>query len=364
MKSVVKVSQSSVVDDAIAEATSGISTADGIIFMSDYGRLEQFSAKLSQIYPDIDIIGTAGTVYFGNTIDDKNILIVTAITGDASLSGGVLEDVAKMPLRHMYRLSDSVKKVDPGDDDTVCIEFCTSNEEVLVSSLNVILDPEGIGLAGGTVYGAPDGKPSLVSYNGKVYDDACAYMIIKNKSGKAYVIRENIYDKGDGPEHTATKVNLANKELIELDNRPAADVYMEETGVSKGEIVDNVMKAPFGRVIDNDIYVSSMNGVTASGSITNYKRINQSDSLCILKLLDYREINQDTRDEIRGLVARPSLIFSINCIYRYLLFQDERYLDEFLSDMSNVAPFVGYIGGGEQYNRQHVNQTMVCAVFA
>jgi hypothetical protein len=364
MKSIVKASQRTVVEDAIVEATNGISSPDGIIFMSDYARFEQFSSKLSEMYPNADIIGTAGTVYCGNMIDDRNIFIITAITGDASLSGGILEGVSKTPLRYMYRLSDSVRKVSPGEDNTVCIEFCTSNEEVLVSSLNVVLDPAGIGLAGGTVFGAPEGRPSLVSYNGKIYDDACAYMVIKNKSGKAYVIRENIYDKGDGPEHTATKVNLAKKELIELDNRPAADVYMEETGVSRNELVDNVMKAPFGRVIDQDIYISSMNGVTSSGSITNYKRINQNDSLCILKLLDYCEINRDTRDEIKGLVSKPSLIFSINCIYRYLLFQNEGYLNEFLRDMSSVAPFVGYIGGGEQYNRQHVNQTMVCAVFA
>ncbi len=364
MKSVVKTSKNSNVDAAISEATSGISTAYGIIFMSDYSRLEEFSAKLREKYPDTDIIGTAGTVYHGNTIGDSNLLIVTAITGDAVLSAGILDGISRTPLKHLYRLSDSVKAVNPEPDNTVCIEFCTSNEEVLVSSLNVVLDPKGIGLAGGTVFGAPEGKPSLVSYNGKTYEDACVYMVIKNKSGKAYVIRENIYDKGDGPDHTATKVNLSKKELIELDNRPAADVYMEETGVSRNELVDNVMKAPFGRVINDEIYISSMNGVTPSGSITNYKRINQNDSLRILKLLDYREINRDTRDEIKGLIARPSLIFSVNCIYRYLLFQDEGYLDEFLRDMSGVAPFVGYIGGGEQYNRQHVNQTMVCAVFA
>ena len=61
--------------------------------------------------------------------------------------------------------------------------------------------------------------------------------------------------------------------------------------------------------------------------------------------------------------SRPSLIFSVNCIYRYLLFKDQGYLTDFLTGMSKLGPFVGYIGGGEQFNRQHVNQTMVCAVF-
>ena len=67
--------------------------------------------------------------------------------------------------------------------------------------------------------------------------------------------------------------------------------------------------------------------------------------------------------EMEDCIPRPSFIFSVNCIYRYLLFQQEKYLDEFLKLLSGVGPVVGYIGGGEQYNRQHVNQTMVCAIF-
>ena len=189
-------------------------------------------------------------------------------------------------------------------------------------------------------------------------------MVIKNQTGKAYVIKENIYGPAGGPAHIATKVNTKKKELLELDCRSAADVYSAETGVSQNDIVGNVLQAPLGRVLDDEIYISSMNGVTPQGSITNYKQINENDTIYVLKLLDYRQINQKTKQEIQNMVRqKPSLIFSVNCIYRYVLFQQERYLDEFLKLMSSAAPFVGYIGGGEQYNRQHVNQTMVCAVF-
>ena len=31
--------------------------------------------------------------------------------------------------------------------------------------------------------------------------------------------------------------------------------------------------------------------------------------------------------------------------------------------MAELGNHVGIIGGGEQFNNQHVNQTMVCAVF-
>lgn len=364
MKSIIKSSKKPGVQEAVAEVSTGVEKPLGIIFMCDYQRLTEIAAELKKKYPETPTIGTAGICYHGTTIGDKSLLVMTAITGEAQLSAGLIRNLKSDPLSDMWRLADSVKRVSPKTDDTLCLEFCTNNEEALVSSMNTVLVPKGVGLAGGTVHGAPEGKPSLVAFNGKVYGDACAYMVVRNTNGKAYVFRENIYDKSDGPVHIATKVNMENREVVELDHRPAAVVYAEETGVDKNKIVDNVLKEPFGRIINQDIYIASMNGVTSNGAISNYKRVNQNDALYILKLLDYKEINRETRGQIKELVAKPSMIFAINCIYRYMLFEKEGYLNEFLKNMSDVAPFAGYIGGGEQYNRQHVNQTMVCAIFS
>lgn len=364
MKSVMKSSKKAGAQEAVSEAVSGIEKPLGIIFMCDYSRLAEISELLKKQFPNTPIIGTAGIAYHGTTIGDRNLLIVTAITGEAQVAAGIIRNLKTDPLSDMWKLADSVKKVSPKKDDTVCLEFCTVNEEALVSSMNVVLAPKGVALAGGTVYGAPEGKPSLVAYEGKVYENACAYMVVRNANGKAYVLRENIYDKADGPAHIATKVNPEKREVVELDHRPAAVVYAEETGVDKNRIVENVLQEPFGRIINQDIYIASMNGISSNGAISNYKRINQNDALYILKLLDYRQINTDTRNKIKELVPKPSMIFAINCIYRYMLFDKENYLQEFLKNMSDVAPFAGYIGGGEQYNRQHVNQTMVCAIFS
>ena len=363
MKSAFGTSRKTDVDAAVSEATANIKEAKAILFFADYDRLEGVGKLLKKNYPQAQIIGTAGIAHYNSMIAENGLLIVTAIMSGAEVSAGVIQNLSTSPLTDIGKLEASVKKVSPGKSDTVCIEFCTNDEEVLVSTMNVVLDRKGISLAGGTVFGTPEGKDSLVCCNGEVYKDACAYMVIKNQGGKAYVVRENIYDRADGPAHIATKVNLKKKELIELDHRPAAEVYSAETGVPKNGIVDNVLKQPLGRVIDEDVYISSMNGVDAGGAITNYKQINENDAIFILKLLDYRSINKQTKSVIEGYISKPSLIFSVNCIYRYLLFSQEGYLDEFLRLLSGIGPVVGYIGGGEQFNRQHVNQTMVCAIF-
>ena len=73
-----------------------------------------------------------------------------------------------------------------------------------------------------------DGKPPVVAYNGELYEDACVYALIKNTTGKIRVYKENIYEKTSAQSHFATKVDVSRKALIELDGRPAADVYSAE----------------------------------------------------------------------------------------------------------------------------------------
>ena len=58
-----------------------------------------------------------------------------------------------------------------------------------------------------------------------------------------------------------------------------------------------------------------------------------------------------------------SLVVSIDCIYRYLLYDGEGYFATYAKDMASLGNHMGVVGGGEQCNNQHVNQTMVCAVF-
>ena len=41
----------------------------------------------------------------------------------------------------------------------------------------------------------------------------------------------------------------------------------------------------------------------------------------------------------------------------------EGYMSTYAKDMASLDAHMGIVGGGEQYNNQHVNQTMVCVVF-
>ena len=106
-----------------------------------------------------------------------------------------------------------------------------------------------------------------------------------------------------------------------------------------------------------------MMSMEADGTLLNYKRINKRDCIYFLTLGDYKEIERETREQIKNEMSRISFVLSIDCIYRYLLYDGEGYFETYARDMASLGNHMGVIGGGEQYNNQHVNQTMVCAIF-
>lgn len=348
--------------DAVAKATKGLSSPSGIIFMAPYDMMSEAAALLSDAFPGVPSIGTIGTNFVNGTCSDKTLAVV-AFYDDAKFTAGLVTEISKCPVAFEAQIQRDLSSVSPSKDDTVCIEYCTGAEEKLVTTFTACLAKKGIQLAGGTAFGAPEGKASLVAYNGKVYEDACVYAFIKNTTGRVRVYKENIYENRAAQAHFATKVDVSRKALIELDGRPAADVYSAELDIPRADIVGNVLQNPMGRAVGDEVFISSMMGLEGNGTLLNYKRINKNDCIYFLTLGDYDEIERNTRQKIQDDSKKVSLILSIDCIYRYLLYDANGYVSTYAKNMASLGPHIGVVGGGEQFNNQHVNQTMVCAVF-
>lgn len=348
--------------NAVQEATRGLESPEAIIFIAPFDMAGEVAALLREQYPQTPSIGTIGTKLVNGQVSDQNVAVL-GLFSDAKVSCGVIENISECPVASVEEIEKKIAEVSPGREDTVCIEYCTGEEEKLVTTFTSCLEKKGIQLAGGTVFGVPEGKSSVVAYNGRLYEDACVYAIIKNTTGKVKVYKENIYKKQSNIHHFATKVDTSRKALIELDGISAAEVYSREIGIPKEKIVDNVLKNPMGRAVGEEVFISSMMSMEADGTLLNYKRINKRDCIYFLTLGDYKEIERETREQIKNEMSRISLVLSIDCIYRYLLYEEKGYFESYARDMASLGNQMGVIGGGEQYNNQHVNQTMVCAVF-
>ncbi len=137
---------------------------------------------------------------------------------------------------------------------------------------------------------------------------------------------------------------------------------MELTGAPEGKVVDQTFQNPFGKMMGDDVCIVSLKDVSGSGLIL-YRQINDSDILTLLEMRDPMEVAQTTVNRIRNDFSRISGIFSVNCIFRYLVLKQRGELNPYLEKIGQLGPSCGLIGFGEHFNTQFVNQTMTCVVF-
>ena len=137
---------------------------------------------------------------------------------------------------------------------------------------------------------------------------------------------------------------------------------MELTGCTERELENQTFVNPLGKMIGDDICIVSLKSIEGNG-LTCYRQVNDSDILTLLEINDPMEVAQRTYDAIRSDFPKVSGIFSVNCVFRYLVLQDRGVLNDYLSKIATLGTSCGLVGYGEHFNGQFVNQTMTCMVF-
>ena len=261
-----------------------------------------------------------------------------------------------MPVKYIERLEKDVKYVNGSQRDTICIDFCTGNDACVLTTIYSVLKRKNISLVGGT------GDAGKVSANGKIYEDAVVYGIVKNQNGKVKAYKENIYHQVEKYRFIASRTDKANYVIGSLNGYPAKQVYQDILHITEQEITTQTFKNPFGKLNGDDICIISIKEVKGD-ALTCFRQVNDSDVLVLLELGDYRAIVKDTIRQIQQDFPRVSAVFSVNCLFRYLLFTQNHYMQEYLRDMSMLGSHAGFVGYGEHYNNRFVNQSMTCVVF-
>lgn len=339
---------------SIEEATKGLNNPRFIMLLSNDRQFAEHVAKLESLYPGVPSIGCIGMSYSTKVVE-KGVGIV-AFTEGVTVVTNVLEEVSTMPVKYIKRLEQDVLQVNASAKDTVCIDFCSGNDACVLTTIYSVLGKQNISLMGGT------GDAGKVSVNGRVYEDAAAYALVKNNGGRVKVYKENLYKPMPGYRFIASKTDR-NKYIIgELNGRPAKQVYEESLHISEKDIATQTFKNPFGKMNGQDICIISIKEVVGN-SLACFRQVNDSDVLTLLEIQDYEQIAEETIHAIRQDFSHISAIFSVNCLFRYLLFSQEHHMDDYLKSMSALGNHAGLVGYGEHCNRQFVNQTMTCVVF-
>lgn len=338
----------------LKEAVRGINKPQLLMLFSNGDQFEAHVRELEEMYPGVPSIGCIGMSYDTKVVE-KGVGVV-AFSDGVTAAANVLEEASTMPVKYIGRLEKDVNQVKGSHENTVCIDLCSGNDACVLTTLYSVLKHRNISLVGGT------GDAGKVSANGKVYKDAVAYALIRNQSGRVKTYKENIYHKMENYRFIASQTDKSKYIIGALNGRPAKQVYQDILNVTEEEITTRTFQNPFGKLNGDDTCIVSIKEVSGN-ALACFRQVNDSDVLVLLELGDYRAVVNHTIRTIQQDFPKISAIFSVNCLFRYLLFTQNHYMQEYLNDMSKLGNHVGLVGYGEHYNNQFVNQSMTCVVF-
>ncbi len=338
----------------LQEAVRSISRPQLLMLFSNSEQFEKHVKELEELYPGVPSIGCIGMSY-DTQIVEKGVSVI-AFTEGVLAAANVLEKVSVMPVRYIERLEKDVNSVKASQNDTVCIDFSSGNDACVLTTVYSVLKRRNISLVGGT------GDGGKVSANGRVYEDAVAYAVVKNQGGRVKAYKENIYKQMENYRFIASRTDKANYVLGALNGKPAKQVYQEILHVTEQEITTQTFQNPFGKLNGDDVCIISIKEVKGD-SLVCFRQVNDSDVLVLLELGDYRATVRNTIQAIQQDFPKVSAVFSVNCLFRYLLFTQNHYMQEYLKDMGRLGNHAGLVGYGEHYNNRFVNQSMTCVVF-
>jgi hypothetical protein len=336
------------------EALQGLYQPQFIMLFSNNDQFERHVAELEKRFPGVPSIGCIGMSYRTGVVE-RGVGVV-AFSDGVTAAANVLEGASTMPVKYIHRLEQDMQTVGGSQRDTVCIDFCAGNDACVLTTINTVLRKRGISLMGGT------GDQGQVSANGRIYQDAVAYGLVRNQNGRVKTYKENIYHQYGDYRFVASNTDRANYILGSLNGKPAKQVYQDILHVSDREILTRTFQNPFGKLNGDDTCIISIKDIHGS-ALACFRQVNDSDVLILLELGDYRATVQDTIRQICHDFPRRSAIFSVNCLFRYKLFSERGYMQDYLRDMAALGNHAGFVGYGEHYNNRFVNQSMTCVVF-
>ena len=338
----------------LEEAVRGLRAPQFIMLLSNSAQFEDHVRALEQRFPGVPSIGCIGMCYQTSVVE--NGVGVIAFLDGVTAAANVLEQVSVMPVKYIQRLEQDMQAVDGSGRNTVCIDFCAGNDACVLSTINTSLRKRGIPLVGGT------GGEGRISANGRVYEDAVAYALVRNLGGRVKTYKENIYHQFGSYRFIASNTDRANYILGSLNGKPAKQVYKSILHVTDEEILTRTFQNPFGKVNGDDTCIISIKEVNGN-ALACFRQVNDSDVLILLELGDYQAITRNTIQQISQEFPKRSAVFSVNCLFRYKLFSEQGYMQTYLREMAALGCHAGFVGYGEHYNNRFVNQSMTCAVF-
>ena len=319
----------------------------GFVIFTSYENVLHLSSKSQK---NVILCSTAGEYTSKGYKND-------AITGfEYDLYEAEIVEILYPPIKSINKLKSAYQKVE-NNENAFALLLCdglAGMEEAIVTTFFFTKDK--FKLIGGSAGDNLKFKETLVYIGNKKVHSAVIFFNCKRKT---HLVKENIYAP-TGKSLLVTDSNVINRTVKTFNGKPASSEYAKALGISETDLPNHFMNNPLGKFYKDDIYIASPMKVNSDKSITFYCQIIPNTFVQILHPVDPIEKIKGT---LGSLNCKPNFILSIHCILRSLKFQEENLWSSFDKQLLSFCPNTnGFVSYGEQFYKNHVNQTMVMLI--
>jgi hypothetical protein len=211
-------------------------------------------------------------------------------------------------------------------------------------------------IVGGSAGDACQFKQTLIYADGRFQSDSASLLVL---SGDFTAIAfQTHHFVSSGFRVVATEVDAASRRLIRLDGIPAATRLAQVLGCPVETITtDWLATRPLMLKFGDTLFVRSVSAMHPDGCLSLYCAIHEGEILHVGKAGEIVDTTGSYFEALRHQQSTPDLVLGFDCILRRMELALRGRTAE-MNRMLTHVPFIGFSTFGEQFNGQHVNQTM------
>jgi len=356
-----------VIQTAVQEIQSKLAVSQPkvvLYFASSSYNPQEIAPAMNHAFPGAAVFGctTSGEIISGKMAKDS---IVAMGFGD-----DIIGDI-NIQIVHDISTEDNVKQafnafegyyqtpaleLDP--TKYVGIVICdglTRAEEKIIDSIGNLTDVTFIGGSAGDDLKFAN---TYVFANGQAYSNAALLALLK-PIGTFDFIKTQSFNPTNKT-LVATKVDEANRIVIEFDHKPAVEAYAQAIEHSAEAVNAGFMSHPLGLMIDDEPYVRSPQQANA-GAITFYCNVKEGMEMSVLESTDIIADTTTAIEKKQAEIGTIKAIINFNCILRTLQLESQGNCQQY-GEIFTKIPTIGFSTYGEAYIG-HINQTATMLVF-
>ncbi len=348
----------------IRHQSEGFNARMVVCFASSKFDSESLSRQMKQIFEGACVFGcsTAGEIVSGRILKESVVVMLFSPDAIDDVKIEVVENIRnENRIPDVFRRFEDYYKVPMSEMDfeqyvgIILVDGLSGAEEKLMEKIGDLTNVTFIGASAGDDLKF---EKTYLYAEGKSYTNAAVLALIRPSAGFD-VIKSQSFRAVDR-KLVATKVDEANRSVLEFNHKPAAQAYAEALETTLEDAANHFMDHPVGLMFGDEPYVRSPQQIRGH-TMKFYCNIKEGMEL---RLLEAAEITEDTKKAVgkkRDELGSISGIINFDCILRTLMLEQRGRADIYGKIFSDI-PTIGFSTYGEEYIG-HINQTSMMLVF-